>query len=79
MLADAKLILWPTHAFSVEQIKNNVHESRLEEAVLTEDGTVMLEPDRKSHPGFVEFEKAKAKYQSGTPLKPKRNPPSLTN
>lgn len=79
MLADAKIILWPTHAFSVEQIKNNVHESRLEDAVLTEDGTVMLEPDRKSHPGFVEYEKARAKYQSGTRLKPKRQPPSLTS
>lgn len=38
----------------------------------------MLEPDRKSYPGFVDFENAKAKYQSGTRLKPKRQPPTLS-
>ena len=30
----------------------------------------MLEPDRKQIRGFVEFEKAKAKYERGRKIKP---------
>ena len=29
VLLDAKIIIWPTHAFCVEQIKTNVHENRI--------------------------------------------------
>ncbi|MGQ0672879.1 MAG: hypothetical protein ACT4N2_08395 [Hyphomicrobium sp.] len=79
VLADAKIIIRPTHAFAVEQIKTNVHEHRLSEAVLTEDGRVMLEPDRASHPGFLDFEHAKQKYKSGQRLaKPAAKPDRLT-
>ena len=70
VLADAKIIIRPTHGFSIEQIKTNVHESRLDEAVITEDGTVMIEPDRKQLKGFVDYERAKAKFKSGTRIKP---------
>lgn len=35
VLLDAKIIVWPTHAFCVEQIKTNVHENRIETAVET--------------------------------------------
>lgn len=77
VLADAKIIIRPTHAFSVEQIKTNVHESRLDGAVLTEDGSVMLEPERASHPGFVDYERAKQKFKSGQPLKKSASKPSL--
>ncbi len=69
MLADAKIIIRPTESFCIEQIKTNVHESRLEEAVITEDDTVMIEPDRKQIRGFVDFERAKAKYAGGKRIK----------
>lgn len=75
VLADAKIIIRPTHAFSVEQIKTNVHESRLDDAVVTEDGTVMLEPDRASYPGFIDYEHAKQKFKSGQRLKKPRPSP----
>ena len=35
VLLDAKIIVWPTHAFCVEQIKTNVHENRIDTAVET--------------------------------------------
>ena len=70
VLADAKIIIRPTQAFSVEQIKTNLHESNLDDAVIAEDGTVMLQPDRKNIRSFVEFERTKVKYQSGRKIKP---------
>lgn len=79
VLADAKIIIRPTHGFSVEQIKTNVHEHRLDEAVVTDDGTVMIEPDRKQLRGFVEYERAKDKYESGRRLKPAKSKPTLPN
>lgn len=79
VLADAKIIIRPTHAFSVEQIKTNVHEHRLDEAVVTEDGRVMLEPDRKQLRGFVDYERAKEKYANGRRLKPGKPNPGLPN
>lgn len=69
VLADAKIIIWPTHGFTVEQIKTNLHESRLDDAVIAEDGSIMLEPDRKQTKGFVDYERAKAKYQGGRKIK----------
>jgi hypothetical protein len=72
VLADAKIIMWPTQAFTVEQMKTNLHVNRLDTAVVTEDGSIMIEPERSHHKGFVDFERAKAKYQGGRRIKPPR-------
>lgn len=46
-LVDAKIIIRPTHAFSIEQLKTNVHENRLDTAVVTAGGAVAVEPRRE--------------------------------
>jgi hypothetical protein len=35
-LSDAKIVIWPTQAFTIEQMKTNVHENRLDTARLSE-------------------------------------------
>jgi hypothetical protein len=37
ILADAKIVIRPTTAFTIEQMKTNVHENRLDNARITED------------------------------------------
>lgn len=69
VLADAKIIIWPTHAFCTEQIKTNIHEHDLDEAVITDDGTVMIEPRQTKFTGFIDFHNAKTSYAEGRKLK----------
>jgi hypothetical protein len=76
VLADAKIVIRPTDDFSTQQIQTNVHECLLEEAVIAEDGTVMIEPSRKQLRGFVEYERAKVKFKSGTRIKSGKPNPS---
>ena len=38
MLVDAKIVIRPTQAFTIEQMKTNMHENRLDTAVLTDAG-----------------------------------------
>lgn len=65
VLLDAKIIIWPTHAFCIEQIKTNVHENRIETAVETPDGAVLVEPKREDYRSLMDYERAKAAYQAG--------------
>ncbi|MCF6200263.1 MAG: hypothetical protein L3J67_12915 [Hyphomicrobiaceae bacterium] len=46
VLADAKIILWPTKSFVQMQIENNIHHSKLDDAKLDNEGNVQIEPVR---------------------------------
>ena len=54
-------------------MKTNMHENRLDTAVIAEDGIVMTEPDRSDYRGFVDFERAKEKYQGGRRITPPKS------
>ena len=69
VLADAKIIIRPTSAFTVEQMKTNMHENDLDEAVITEAGTIMLEPKQTKFSGFIDYQDAKATYAGGRKIK----------
>ncbi len=64
-LDDAKIVLRPTQAFTVEQMKTNMHINRLDTAVIAEDGAVVVEPERHDFKNFMDYEHAKSKYQGG--------------
>ncbi|MGL5734588.1 MAG: hypothetical protein ACRCYS_06950 [Beijerinckiaceae bacterium] len=68
VLLDAKIIIWPTHAFCIEQIKSNVHQNRLDKAVLGETGQIVLEPERSQFRSLQDYERAKAAYLGGRKL-----------
>jgi len=69
-LVDAKIILWPTHAFSIEQMKTNMHENRLESAVVTEQGKIAIEPRREDYPSIFDYEKARGTFKDGRRIGP---------
>ena len=69
VLADAKIVIRPTSAFTVEQMKTNMHENDLDEAVVTEKGAVMLEPKQPKFGGFLDYKDAKATYAGGRKIK----------
>lgn len=71
VLIDAKIIIRPTHAFTIEQMKTNVHENRLDTAVAAEDGSIVVEPRREEHPSLLDYERAKDAFQAGRPIKPR--------
>jgi hypothetical protein len=73
VLADAKIVIRPTHAFCVEQIKTNMHEHRLDEAVVGEEGQVLLEPRKEDFRSLGDYQATKTEFQAGRQLK-KRSP-----
>ena len=70
VLADAKIVIWPTLAFSKEQIRTNVHENDVDGAVITESGRVALEPRSEDYPRRGDYELAKIDYANGHKLEP---------
>lgn len=71
-LDDAKIVLRPTQAFTVEQMKTNMHINRLDTAVIAKDGTVVVEPERHDFKNYMDYERTKEKYQGGRRIaKPK--------
>ena len=71
VLADAKIVIRPTDAFTKEQLKTNVHENVLDGAVITESGRVALEPRREDFRRHSDYEHARADYETGHTLKPR--------
>ena len=69
ILADAKLIIRPTQAFTVEQMKTNVHENRLDTAVETLDGGVATQPRKEDYASLIDYEKDKHAFQNGRKIK----------
>jgi hypothetical protein len=69
-LADAKIVLRPTNAFVVEQLKTNVHENRLDTAVETLDGKVLIEPRRDAYPSLADYERARHAHHTGHAIAP---------
>lgn len=69
VLADAKIVIRPTEAFVSEQILTNLHEHRLDDAVVTDEGAVMLEPRQKDFPGFNDYHRAKSDFASARKIK----------
>ena len=69
ILADAKITIRPTHAFSIEQLKTNVHENRLDTAVVTIEGHVLLEPRREDYASHIDYEKARHAFLAGRSIK----------
>lgn len=65
VLLDAKIIIRPTRTFTVEQMKTNMHENTLDTAVISGDGHVLFEPERKSYPSLLDYERAKQAFQAG--------------
>jgi hypothetical protein len=69
VLLDAKIIMWPTHAFCIEQIKTNVHENRIDTAVEHPEGGVLVEPRREDYRSLRDYERAKELYDAGLRIK----------
>lgn len=69
VLTDAKIIIWPTEAFAKEQMKTNVHENRLDTAVVTPEDDVLLEPRREDYPRLIDYEDAKQSFKTGRSIK----------
>jgi hypothetical protein len=65
VLADAKVILWPTNEFATQQIKTNLHAQDLDGGVITREGDVMLEPQREDYESFKAYETARITYLRG--------------
>ncbi len=65
VLADAKVILWPTNSFATQQIKTNLHIQDLDGGVITPQGNVMLEPQREDYESYKAFENARITYLRG--------------
>ena len=68
-LDDAKIVLRPTQAFTVEQMKTNMHINRLDTAVIAEDGG-RRETRARGLREFMDYERAKEKYQGGRRITP---------
>ena len=68
VLADAKIILWPTKSFVQMQIENNIHHSKLDDARIDEQGAVQIEPVRGDYATYKEFEAARSSYEQGAIL-----------
>ena len=68
VLADAKIIIWPTRSFVQMQIENNIHHSKLDDARLDDMGIVRLEPKRSDYATYKEFEAARTAYEQGAIL-----------
>lgn len=63
-LVDAKIVIWPTTAFTIEQMKTNVHENRVDNARISETGEICVEPRREDFVSLSEYEKAKTAFQT---------------
>ena len=73
VLADAKIILWPTNSFATQQIQTNLHMQDLEGGVITSQGNVMLEPQREDYESYKAYENARITYLRGNKV-PKTEP-----
>jgi hypothetical protein len=69
-LIDAKIIIWPTQAFTIEQLKTNVHENRLDSAVVQTDGAVAVMPRSEDYPSLFDYEKARTAFLEGRRIGP---------
>ena len=68
VLADAKIILWPTKSFVQMQIENNIHHSKLDDARLDKQGQVQIEPVRGDFDSYKSYEAARSSYEQGRNL-----------
>ena len=68
VLADAKIILWPTKSFVQMQIENNIHHSKLDDARISEQGDVQIEPVRSDFDSYKSYEAARSSYEQGRNL-----------
>lgn len=64
-LADAKIVIWPTHTFAIEQMKTNVQENRIDNARISETGELCVEPRREDFQSLADYEAAKTAFQRG--------------
>ena len=65
VLADAKIILWPTKSFVQMQIQNNIHHSKLDDARIDEQGDVQIEPVRGDFDSYKSYEAARSSFEQG--------------
>jgi hypothetical protein len=68
VLADAKIVIWPTRRFVQSQIETNIHQQNLDEARLDAKGQVRLEPSRRDHDSYKSYDEARQLFDSGKPL-----------
>jgi hypothetical protein len=61
-VVDAKFIIYPSRAFTHEQVKSNAHAKRLESAVEGEGGYPLLEPRKSDFKNLRDYEKARREF-----------------
>jgi hypothetical protein len=71
VLTDAKLIVRPTAMFCAEQMKTNFYVNTLDDAVITTDGAVMVEPRRQDFASLADYQEARAAFETGRRIKTK--------
>ena len=73
ILFDAKITIWATKSFAVEQITTNELLQEMDKAVLTNDKKVLIEPKKKDYPNYSDYREDLLRYMHGQKITPRNN------